>query len=131
MPLRVLIVDNDPGVCFALRRLLESVGAMRAVAVENADAAEDELARGAVDAMVLDFHVHGMRGDAFFHRACQLQPSLARRTIFITGDESPSANHAIAATGCPILLKPFLASALIGLLRVQADCGDTCEVRSA
>jgi len=117
VPPRVLIVDDDPGVLFALRRLLESAGAMRTMVAPSAEAAEVELAHGAVDAMVLDFRLCGMRGDAFYHRACTLQPSLAERTVFITGDVAPAANAAIAATGCPFLLKPFLTSALLAMVR--------------
>jgi DNA-binding NtrC family response regulator len=114
---RVLIVDNEPGVCFALQRLLEVVGGMRTVVALTADDAEEELARGAVDALVLDFHLVGMRGDAFFYRACEMQPSIAERTVFITGDPSSAANTAIASTGCHGLLKPFVASSLLGTLR--------------
>lgn len=114
---RVLIVDDEPGVCFALQRLLESVGAMRAVVAHSADEAEAEIARGAVDAMVLDLHLPGMRGDAFFHRACEMQPSIAERTLFITGDPSSAARHALSGTGCQLMLKPFLASSFLGQLR--------------
>ncbi|MDQ8154302.1 MAG: response regulator [Gemmatimonadota bacterium] len=127
----MLIVDDDPGVCFALRRLLESVGEMRAVVAESADAGEAELARGAVDALVLDFHLRGMRGDAFFHRACEMQPSLAERTLFISGDMSADANDAMAATGCPMLMKPFLASALIARLRELTAHAQPRQARSA
>lgn len=117
VPPRILIIDDEPGVGFALRRLLESTGELRPVVAESADAAEAEIARGAVDALILDFHLRGMRGDAFFHRACELQPSVAARTVFITGDPSPAAADAILATGCPVLLKPFLASSLLAVLR--------------
>jgi DNA-binding NtrC family response regulator len=128
---RVLIVDDDPGVCFALRRLLESVGEMRAVIAESADAAESELARGAVDALVLDFHLRGMRGDAFFHRACEMQPSLVDRTLFISGDMSAVANDAMTETGCPMLIKPFLASALLEQLRALTAHAMQRTARSA
>lgn len=117
VPPRVLIVDDDPGVTFALRRLLEAHGAGRVAVARNADEAEAELARGAVDAIVIDLHLYGMRGDAFFYRACELQPTIAERTLFITGDVSPAANDAITSTGCPLLMKPFLASALLAAVR--------------
>jgi len=131
---RILIVDNEPGVCFALQRLLESVGGMRTVVALTADDAEEEIARGAVDALVLDFHLLGMRGDAFFHRACEMQPLLAHRTVFITGDPSPAANDAIALTECPALLKPFLGSQLIAMLHAAtraAVATDTPDARIA
>ncbi len=131
VPLRILIVDDDPGVCFALRRLLESSGGMHAITAQNADAAEAELARGAVDAMVLDLHLPGMRGDAFFHRACEMQPSIAQRTVFVTGDFSPPANDAITSTACPLLLKPFLASTLLTSLRDLTVHASARDVRIA
>jgi DNA-binding NarL/FixJ family response regulator len=126
-----LIVDDDPGVCFALRRLLESRGAMRALVAQSADEAEAAVASGDVDAMVLDYHLFGMRGDAFYHRMCERQPSLASRTVFITGDLSPQANEAITATGRPILLKPFLASELLLTLRTLAAGAAGRDVRIA
>jgi DNA-binding response OmpR family regulator len=121
VPPRVLIVDNEPGVGFALKRLLESRAGMQVSIARSADEAEAEIAFGAIDAMILDYHLLGMRGDAFYHRACTLQPSIARRTIFITGDPSPAAEHAISQTGRPMLVKPFLASALIDELRIVTE----------
>jgi CheY-like chemotaxis protein len=118
VPPRILIVDNEPTVGYALKRLLEARGAMQAVTVLCSDDAEAELSRGAVDALILDYHLTGMRGDAFYYRACELQPSLAQRTVFITGDPSPQANDAITSTGRPLLVKPFLVSEL--LLEMQA-----------
>jgi len=128
---RILIVDNEPTVCFALQRLLEVVAEMRPVVALSVADAEAEIARGAVDAMVLDLHLPDMRGDAFFHRACELQPSLAGRTVFITGDPSPAANDAIARTGCPHLVKPFLASMLIAQLREVTALAEMRDVRIA
>ena len=131
MPLpRIPIVDDEPGVTYSLKRLIEAVGGMDAVTAECTDDAEAELARGAVDGLVLDLHLHGMRGNAFYYRACALQPSLAERTIFITGDLSPEANDAITSTGRPLLMKPFLASSLLQLLR-DATSGLEQEARSA
>ena len=113
---RILIVDNEPAIGLALTRLLEVRAAMHAVVAHSADEAEAEIARGSVDAMLLDYHLPGMRGDAFYYRACELQPSIARRTVFITGDLSARANDAITSTGCSVLLKPFAISVLIAEL---------------
>lgn len=121
VPPRILIVDNDHSVCFALKRLLEAHGAAQVVTALSADDAEAELARGAVDALVLDYHLTGMRGDAFFHRACALQPSVARCTLFVTGDSAPEAQHALSRTGRPILLKPFLVSELVEQLQLLVN----------
>lgn len=131
MPLpRILIVDDEPGVAYALKRLIEVVGGMDAVTAECTDDAEAALASGPVDALVLDLHLRGMRGNAFYYRACAVQPSLAERTIFITGDPSPEANDAITCTGRPLLMKPFLASSLLQLLRNVTD-DTTLNARSA
>lgn len=131
LPPRVLIVDNEPMVGIALKRLLEARGAMCAVTALSADEAEAEIARGGVDAMILDYHLTGMRGDAFFHRARELQPSLAERTLFITGDPSPRANAAITATGRPMLIKPFLVSELVETLTRMCTTGESRETRTA
>jgi DNA-binding response OmpR family regulator len=106
-------------VGFALKRLLEARGAVQAFTAVSADDAEAEIARGGVQAMILDFHLDGMRGDAFFYRACEMQPSIADRTLFITGDPSPQANDAITSTGRPMLVKPFLVSELIDALHLM------------
>lgn len=131
LPPRVLIVDNEPMVGLALKRLLESRGVLLAVTALSADEAEFEIARGRVDAMILDYHLTGMRGDAFFHRACEMQPSLADRTMFITGDPSPRANDAITATGRPMLLKPFLVSSLIDAMHRMLAPVESRETRTA
>lgn len=131
LPPRVLIVDNEPMVGLALKRLLEARGAMTAVTALSADEAEAEIARGGVDAMILDYHLTGMRGDAFYHRARELQPSLASLTLFITGDPSPHANDAISATGRPMLIKPFLVSELVEALTRMCATAESREARTA
>ena len=128
---RILIVDNEPAVGFALKRLLEARGSMRAAAVLSADEAEVEIARGGVDALILDYHLVDMRGDAFYHRACEMQPSLGERTLFITGDPSPRANDAITSTGRPMLVKPFLVSELIEALHQMFAAATTRQSRIA
>jgi hypothetical protein len=60
-----------------------------------------------------------------------LQPSIAQCTVFITGDPSPRTDDAIASTGCAALLKPFLASRLIGLLRDVTSWAPARGVRIA
>lgn len=118
---RILVVDDDAGVRFALSRLLAASGDWEVAVAADADEAEALIARGAAEVMVLDLHLHGMRGDAFFHRACEMQPSLAHRTLMITGDVSPMANDAMCTTGCRYLMKPFLASKLLAAVGALAE----------
>jgi CheY-like chemotaxis protein len=108
---RVLLVDDDAAVAGALAALLSRAG--YAVTIGGSARVAETLLEERYDALLVDLRMPGMRGDAFYYVARAKQPWLAARTLFMTGDISPLAEDIVAQTGCPLLLKPFRAEALM------------------
>jgi FixJ family two-component response regulator len=101
----VFVVDDDPSVCKALKRLLSSSG----FAVETFGSAEEVLKSGRCgvpDVLVIDVRMPGMTG-------LELQRQLVVRgveasIIFITAHEDAQARIAALAAGAAgFLQKPF------------------------
>ncbi|GAB4181699.1 MAG: hypothetical protein Fur0039_26480 [Rhodocyclaceae bacterium] len=77
----VLVVDDEPGVCNALRRTLR--GHCRVIAARNAEQAFELLALNDVGAVVSDERMPGMSGTEFLGRVRELYPDVAR--IMLSG----------------------------------------------
>ncbi len=114
-PLRVLIVDDEPSICRALAIALRRAGC-EAVIAPDGDAALEVLGSQAVDVLILDLRMIGMRGDSLFHLAAAIQPQLRQQTLFITGDVTDRADALIRSCGVPYLRKPFALNDVIQLV---------------
>ncbi|HET8771009.1 MAG TPA: response regulator [Gemmatimonadaceae bacterium] len=108
---RVLLVDDDVAVAKALSTVLRRAGYDVTVAFSAAEAEILILER--FDAMVLDLRMPETRGDAFYYLACNKQPWLTGRALFVTGDITEQAERLIEPTGCHMLLKPFRTDVLL------------------
>lgn len=113
----VAIVDDDPSVRKALKRLLKSVG----MATQAYPSAEDFLHSAAVHActcMVLDIHMPGMSG-------LELQVELARREtkipiVFITAHHDDGLrNQALNGGATAFLPKPFDETELVEAIKAM------------
>ena len=102
----ILIVDDDPAVLRVLERSLIKVGA-RVSAALDAEAARQIAVADPVHALVLDYRMPGLRGDALLELLAATDPALRKRTLFMTGDISEAADERLLATGCPVMTKPF------------------------
>jgi FixJ family two-component response regulator len=109
----VAIVEDDPGVQQALRRLLHASGYReRAFAC-----AEDFVAAGAhgeADCLVLDVRLPGASG-------IELYAALGRGrapAVFITAHDNPRLRQDARALGVAVVTKPFLAGELLGAIAV-------------
>lgn len=121
---RLLVVDDNDLVRAALARLLGRLGA----AVRELDPAGEPESRfvervvaSVPDAIVLDLHLGGRGGVALWRRLRAEVPELAGRTLFVSGagPDDPAWREA-AATGQPLLPKPFAVDRLLGALRELA-----------
>lgn len=114
----VLLVDDLAMLRTVMRRMLEKQGY---VVIEASGAAEALAAieEHPVTALVIDFHLAGHRGDALYHAACELRPSLVGRALFMSGDPAVSGCYPVTKDRCAALHKPFpfpdLAAALARL----------------
>jgi len=80
---RILIIDDEPLVLRAMRRLLD---AHSVVAVQTGEEALDLLASGqAFDIILCDLMMPNMTGMEVYDRVCALGKGLERRVVLVTG----------------------------------------------
>jgi len=116
-PCRVLVVDDEEPVGNLLARLLHDLGHQPTVVTTGSDALE-AIAAGSFDLVLSDVKMPGMSGFDLYQSIKQIDPDLAARLIFVTGDTLSAATQArIAQSGNPYISKPFTIERLEGLVR--------------
>lgn len=119
----VLFVDDES----ALRDGVEAFGAVRGFTVLTAkDGAQglDVIRRANVDAVVCDLRMPGMDGPTF-HAVLQREaPTLAARTVFVTGDVVSATARQVSRRQ-PILTKPFALETLEATIAALLDGAGT------
>lgn len=101
----MLIVDDNVVLANAVRRLLESEGAIEcAFTVEDAMAA---IERESPDCLLVDLAMPHGGGQALFRWIESTKPALVARVIFMTGYSDEIARDAVGNLPNPVLLKPF------------------------
>ena len=114
--LRILVADDDAANRRTLARLLERHGHQVVVAGDGVEALE-RLEDGPVDAVVLDLRMPRLDGREAFARIGQRWPALARRVVFVTGDDIGAEwGDFVRDTGRPALRKPFEIAELLAAL---------------
>ncbi len=116
---RVLIIDDEPGIRFALQRwftrqgwgVLEAQDGEDGLAMLRSAADHDDTAR--IDLVVCDLHLPRLSGEALYAILRDERPSLVERMIFSTGDAVTGAPpRSVLATHPHVLQKPFELAAL-------------------
>ena len=102
---RVLVVDDEDAVGSLIGTFLEMDGHVAEVE-RDAERALERLTHTPFDLVLIDIHMAGMDGIAFYQRLEQVAPHLARRVIFVTGD-SLTPGAFVAERGLMTLNKPF------------------------
>lgn len=110
---RALIIDDEPGIRFALKRWFErqGFGVLEAADGEAAllqisEAASDSSPE--IDVVVCDLHLPGIAGDALLRRLETERPRIAARMILTTGDAiDDAAPGSVLAQHPYVLQKPF------------------------
>jgi PAS domain S-box-containing protein len=105
-PASVLVVDDEPAVGFAVRRVLR---AHEVAVVTTAQAALDLLATGReFDVILSDLMMPGMSGIEFHGALARLYPKMASRVVFVTGGAfTPEANDFLDRVSNERMEKPF------------------------
>lgn len=119
--IEMLFVDDE----LALHRGIRTYARRRGfgvVTVPDGATALDAARRRRFDVVVCDLRMSGIDGPAFFEVLRREHPSLATRTLFITGDLVSAGSRAfLDAAGQPVLAKPFdlerLETSVAALLR--------------
>jgi len=105
-PARVLVVDDEPAVGFAVRRVLRN---HEVTVVTEAQSALDLLATGKdFDVILSDLMMPGMSGMEFHAALSGLHPRMASRVVFVTGGAfTPEANAFLDRVPNERMEKPF------------------------
>ncbi|WP_257306122.1 sigma-54-dependent transcriptional regulator [Geothrix campi] len=120
-PLRVLVVNDDPGIRDGLASSLKRSGS----SVEQARSGEEALRMvrpGGYDAVVADFHAPGMGGPQLTARLMAVDPALPVLLITTPGDDQPT-REGTRLGAFDLLARPFspeeLNSALLKALKPE------------
>ena len=113
--IRVLVVDDEPSICLALKIALSRAG-FDVIAVHSGEEAQNRFMTEHFDVLIADLRMKDMRGDVVYYLASSAQPHLRRSTVFLTGDITDGAERLIEATSCPLLRKPFDLAEIISLV---------------
>jgi FixJ family two-component response regulator len=109
---QVVIVEDDPGMRQALRRLLRLAG-YAPLAYESAEAFMDDGGAAAATCLILDVRLPGISGFELRERLTA-RDGRAVPVIFVTAyDEPETRQHATRAGAVACLAKPFAGRDLI------------------
>ena len=106
-PTRVLVLDDDTSIRDFLARVLRRDGYEPIVAADGRTAL-DLVRSEQPDAILCDHRMAGMSGTAFHAAVAEIDPALARRFAFMSGDVlNPELREFALARGITLLAKPF------------------------
>ncbi|MEE2638488.1 MAG: ATP-binding protein [Acidobacteriota bacterium] len=109
----VLVVEDEPALAAAVADVLTDAGYLVTRAA-NGEEALEHLGGRSFDLVICDLKMPRLDGPAFYRILCDRHPSLARRTIFVTGDVAGTdAERFLVETGCRWLAKPFRLNDLL------------------
>jgi CheY-like chemotaxis protein len=114
---RILVVDDEPIVCFSLERLLSSEGEV--VALTSARQALANIQAGdRFDVILCDLMMPEMDASVLYEELRKVAPAQAERMVFVTGGAfTVRAREFLESLPNPRLGKPFDVEALIELVR--------------
>ena len=103
----ILVVDDEESIQRLLGSILELDG-HRVHTARNGLEALERIGRRHYDVVITDIKMPDMDGPALYERLLKLDPILAQRTVFITGDTvSPETRNFLQQVRNPCLAKPF------------------------
>ena len=119
-PGRVLVGDDDDANRRALAQLLQSQGHDVVTAVDGV-AALERLAADRFDAVVVDLQMPRLGGRAVYEEVQRREPGLARRFVFVTGDDVRAASHQfLTQVPQPTVRKPYEIAELLAAVDAVA-----------
>jgi len=104
---RILVVDDEPAITQFLSRVLMGEG-YEVKTIDNAETALKLIERERYSLILLDIKLPGMSGFELYESLKKVNPSLARRTVFITGDVlGTDTRNFLSRTNASYITKPF------------------------
>jgi two-component system NtrC family sensor kinase len=118
---RALILDDEESIRTFLRKALAAAG-FETIVVADGLTAVSETRNASIDVALVDHRMPGMTGVDTFEAAIAIQPDLAGRWIFMSGDVLNPDLHAFAeARGIALLAKPFDVTTVTRSVRDVVD----------
>jgi CheY-like chemotaxis protein len=118
LPLRVLVVDDEPHILHYMQATLESWGHEVVLASDGSQALKRALTQP-FDLIICDLRMPRLGGREMYQTLAQMHPAVAERMVFATGDTVRGDTlQFLEQLGRPFLHKPFK---LDELRRVLAD----------
>lgn len=113
----VLVVDDEESVGELICDLLQDIGCQTTLTA-NAREAIAKLSEASFDAIISDFKMPGMDGEAFFKELRRIRPDHVARIGFVTGDSMGKAvNRFLQDCQRPFIEKPISKDDLAALLK--------------
>ena len=110
----VLIVDDEVALAWSLKQILEARGYLGTI-VPDGGLALKFVMDHPLDAVVCDLESAQLEGDLLFATVERMNPSLARRFLFITGEKDPAPfKRFLDASGLHKLQKPVGVEQIFG-----------------
>jgi CheY-like chemotaxis protein len=107
---RILIVDDEVSLGRAMQRIFRDYDT---VANTSAQGALDRIVIGErFDLILCDVGMPGMSGCELYDEIRRIAPEQAARMVFVTGGSDECSERALAASGRPVLTKPFASKEL-------------------
>jgi CheY-like chemotaxis protein len=104
----VLVVDDDVKLRATLVEVFTSLGHDVEAVGSGAEALARLQQHGIFDVIALDMRLPNVDGKGIWQQVCALDPTLASRIVFMTGDTMrPETRQFLEDTGRPVLTKPF------------------------
>src|ERR1019366_3238301 len=118
---RILVVDDEPIVCFTLERLLSNEGEV--VALTSARQALANIQKGdRFDVILCDLMMPEMDAPILYDELCKIAPAQAERMLFVTGGAfTPRAREFLERVPNTRIEKPFDVDALIEIVRSRVS----------
>lgn len=117
---RVLVADDDAANRRALSQVLQSQGHEVVTASDGVEALE-QLASARFDAVVVDLQMPRLGGRGVYEEVQRREPELARRFVFVTGDDVRAASHEfLQNVPQPTVRKPYEIADLLAAVDAVA-----------
>jgi len=104
---KILVVDDEPGIRRALRRLVEKRG-WEVVEAGTAEEALEVVRQGGIDAAICDIRMPGGSGLSFYDEVVKSHPDLRGKIVFLTAAAQESEiQDKVEERGVPLLSKLY------------------------
>jgi CheY-like chemotaxis protein len=119
---RILVVDDDPMICTAIRTWLEDSD-FEVVSADGAESGLNALAEATFDVMIVDIfmpHMHGFESVRLFHQRAPGVPLIAISGYVFAENRSPAPDFlsmALELGAARCLRKPFTPTTLLTVVR--------------